>query len=656
LQITPGQISRRIIQLSPFSRYALAVALGVVAVAIRLALDPVWGTALPYITLFPAIMVSAWFGGLWPGVLTTLLTAVAAEYFFVDPAGSFAVLDKTELIGLVVFVGTGAFISVLNEAWRRGVNGLIESEERLGVTLHSIGDAVIVTDENGVITRMNAVAEALTGWQSAEALGRSLSEVLVIVNERTRAPAPNPVERALREGAIAGLANHTLLISRSGREIPIDDSAAPVRAEKGEVLGAVMVFRDITERRVIERERASSERVARELASIVESSDDAILGMDLDGTITAWNRAAEAMYGYTAEEAIGQPIRLLIPEDHREEDSAVLRRIRAGERVEHFETVRCRKDGTEVHVSLTVSPVHDAAGAVIGASKIARDITARRQLDEERASLLEREHAARLEIEHASRLKDEFLATVSHELRTPLNAVIGYAELLSAGAIPPQRVQATIDAIQRNAESQVRLVESLIDLSRILAGKLELDLAPLNVATIVERALEAVRPAADEKGVSISLVFPPKPVVVVGDAVRLRQVCWNLLSNALKFTDAGGRVTIAWRAENSYARLEVTDDGQGISREFLPHVFERFRQEGGARRSRAGLGLGLALVSEIVQAHGGTVSARSEGEGRGSTFTVTLPLASAAPVEDQVTSTEAPGATFAPGNRGSHSG
>ena len=501
-----------------------------------------------------------------------------------------------------------------------------ESAERLRITIASIGDAVAASDERGRITQLNPVAERLTGWREAEALGRMFAEVLVLVNEETRTAVPNPVERVLREGVVVGLANHTLLIARDGRELPIDDSAAPVRDEAGHLLGAVMVFRDITERRQVEREREVRERIAQELAAIVESSDDAIVGKDLNGVITAWNGAAEQMYGYAAHEAIGRSIRLIVPEDRWREEDEILERINRGERLNHFETVRCRKDGGTVAVSLTVSPIRDAKGALVGASKTARDISARKEVEEARATLLAREHAARVELERASRMKDEFLAVLSHELRTPLNAVLGYASLLATGSLPRERTAHALKAIQRNAQAQSRLIESLLDLSRITAGKLELDLRRIDARKLVESAVDVVRPDADAKGIALEVEGPSLEVPLVGDGGRLQQVLWNLLSNAVKFTPTGEQIRVRLTTLGSDVRIDVEDTGQGIEMDFLPYVFDRFKQGDGRQDgSSTGLGLGLALVREMVQAHGGTVLAESAGQGRGSTFTVTLP-------------------------------
>ena len=619
-------LSDRILQLSSFTRYALAIGVTVVSVAVRLALDPLWQTKLPYITLFPAIMLSAWVGGAGPGIVTTLTSGIAAAYFWVAPGRSWAIVDSSEWFGLLAFVFVGIVISALNEAWRRGVRSLASSEESLDVTIGSIGDAVIATDDRGRVTRLNAVAENLTGWSRADAFGKPLNEVFVIVDEQSRQPVENPVSRVLRDGLVAGLANHTLLLARDGRAVPIDDSAAPIRGAEGVTSGVILVFRDISERRRIEAERETQDRISRELAAIVESSDDAIVSKDLESRIRSWNRGAERMFGYTAEEAVGRSIRIIIPEERWSEEDDVLRQLRRGEKVDHFETVRRRKDGAELIVSLTISPIRSSSGTVIGASKIARDITAMKRAEQEQAQLFAREQEARAEVERASRLKDDFLAVLSHELRTPLNAVMGYSQLLSAGILPPARAAHAIQAIQRNAQAQARLVESLLDLSRVMAGKLALNLEEIDLGSVIESAVDALRPEAETKSISLDVRMPPARMRMVGDAARLQQVFWNLLSNAIKFTRGPGRVIVTGGVHEEHLRVSVADQGQGISPEFLPHVFDRFRQGASTDgHSPAGLGLGLALVREMVQAHGGTVVAESAGEGSGSTFTVTLP-------------------------------
>ena len=349
------------------------------------------------------VLASAVLGGWRPGFLATALCVGGYEFFFLPPYYSFRVSRPADLLALFVYVLIGVAISVLCE-WlhiagaglkqhqgslqqeiiehRQAELALRKAESRatvesqrnaetaalLRVTLASIGDGVITTDADGHVTFMNTVAETLTGWKEAEARGETLSEVFRIVNERTRAVVENPCEKVMATGAIVGLANHTILIAKDGKEIPIDDSAAPISDDAGKVLGVVLVFRDAT------KERAATEALQR-LAAIVEHSNDAVIGKTLEGTITSWNAAAKRMYGFTAEEAIGQPVSLIVPPDRRHELAGIMHRLRKGEPIEHLETVRLRKDGSRLDVSLAISPIKDPYGEVIGASKVARDIS-----------------------------------------------------------------------------------------------------------------------------------------------------------------------------------------------------------------------------------------------------------------------------------------
>jgi PAS domain S-box-containing protein len=383
-------------------------------------------------------------------------------------------------------------------ARRRAEEALRKQSEWLRVTLSSIGDAVISTDVAGRVTFMNRVAESLTGWSQAEALGRSLSEVFHILNEQTRQPVENPALLAMRAGTIAGLANHTILIARDGTEWPIDDSAAPIRNEQGEVVGVVLVFRDITERKRFELER---ER------------------------------------------------------------------------------------------------------------------------------LLASAQAAQKEAEQANRLKDEFLATASHELRTPLTAVVGWSRMLRTGRLDAENSERALEAIERNAILQTKLIDDLLDISRIITGKLSLDRRAIEMAHVVSDAVNTVRPAADAKNITIETSFDPEAGPVLGDGNRLQQVVWNLLSNAVKFTPKNGRIEVALKRVDSQIELSVSDSGEGISQEFLPHVFDRFSQaDGKSTRVHSGLGLGLAIVRHLVELHGGEVEAHSDGPERGAVFKLRLPV------------------------------
>jgi PAS domain S-box-containing protein len=612
------------------------------------------------------------------------------------------------------------------------------------------------------------------------------------------------------------------------------------------------------------------------LSAIIESAGDAIITKTLNGIITTWNKGAERIFGYTAEEAVGQSVTMLIPEDHADEEPAIIARLRAGNRIEHYETVRLRKDGSLVDISLTVSPIRGPDGKIVGASKIARDISERKQAEQalrqreeeltdfiensvvglhwvgpdgtilwankaelellgytreeyighniaefhvdseviddiltrltqdetlhsyearllckdgsirhvlissnvrrqsgefvhtrcftrditerrlaeaalrqseerfakafnaspfaltitslktsqllevnetftrlsgytreeaigrttqelglwvrdsereeeiamvrergqvrdveyrfrmkdgtervgrlsaerieiggetcgltvvqditeqkrveaERDQMLEREKALRAKAEEASRLKDEFLATVSHELRTPLTSILGWAHMLRTGRFAGGETAKALETIERNARAQSQLIDDLLDVSRIVTGKLRLDVRPVDPNSFIEASIEAVRPAAEAKDIRVQKIMDTGIVSVSGDPVRLQQVVWNLLSNAIKFTPKGGRVQIRLERVNSHIEIAISDDGAGIAPEFLPHVFDRFRQaDQSTTRSHGGMGLGLAIVRHLVELHGGTVRAESPGEGLGSTFTVMLPVA-----------------------------
>lgn len=350
------------------------------------------------------------------------------------------------------------------------------------------------------------------------------------------------------------------------------------------------------------------------LAAIIASSDDAILSKDLNGIIQTWNPAAERMFGYTADEVIGRPITIIIPEERLNEETTVLEKIRNGESVEHFETVRRRKDGTLLDISITVSPIKNPDGTVVGASKIARDITEQRRL--------------KRELEDANRVKDEFLAMLSHELRTPLNAILGYLDMLRANAIPEDNRDRTLEIIERNAKSLEQLVSDTLDVSRIVAGKFRLNPTTFDIVGALDNAVDAVRPALTAKGLRLERSVAPNVGQMYGDPDRIQQVFWNLLTNAVKFTPPAGTISIALSRNGNTIECAVTDTGIGISPEFLPLVFQRFRQAAsGSSHETGGLGLGLALVRHIVELHGGEVKAASNGPGTGSTFSLSVPVA-----------------------------
>jgi PAS domain S-box-containing protein len=1095
------------------ARYAIAVAAAGLAVLLRIALQPLWGFGVPFITFYPAMMVSAWLGGFGPGMLTTLLCAAAAAYFWMPLLSAVAVGDPGELVALIVFIAVGTVISGLNEAWRRMAGAAAESEKRLRVTLTSIGDAVIATDPEGRVTLLNEVAQGLTGWTETEAAGRPLGEVLVIVNEASRRPADSPVERVLRHGVVTGLANHTLLLSRDGREIPIDDSAAPIRAADGRLLGVVMVFRDISERRRNERERAvllqneraartEVERVAetlrrlqavtdivlddlglddlvravlarvrlalgsdtatilllepgsgdlvpvasdgfpedvgeavrvppwRDVAGHIAASEhgliiadvgtvevvsswlrqrvksvigvpltvadrlvgviiagsatphqfthadlgllrlvaervavaverarlleaeraaraeaeeaarrlqfalgaggmgtwqwtiatggvrwspsleaihglppgsfpgtfaafrdeihpddrDRVLGavaeavehgrehhveyrivrpdgavrwlegrgqlfrdaagrpermvgvcsdvserkqaeerfrlaveaapaamvlVDPGGTIRLVNALAEQLFGYARHELVGRSVEQLVPLRFRERhpgyragfSAAPGRRPMGAGR----DLYALRKDGAEIPVEIGLSPLeapdgasvlaaitditarkrmerrqialHDVTRIIVESSTLEdavprilravcegfewdvgalwtvdeaagvlrcldvwrrvpkvvefeavtrartflpgvglpgrvwasgepawipdvvrddnfprapvaareglhaaigfpirlggdvhgvieffsrellqpdRDVLAtmasignqlgqfieRRQAEEERARLLAREQAARREAEAANRTKDQFLAVLSHELRTPLNTMLGWLGILRSGRADPLQQERALETIERAIRSQARMIDDLLDISRIEAGKMTLELRRVSLGPLVAETVESLQHEAGSKGVRLATRLDPAAGAVAADPDRLRQILVNLLVNAIKCTPAGGRVEVHLAAADDVVRLVVRDTGIGIEPALLPHVFERFRQaDRPPAGTERGLGLGLAIVREIVEMHGGAVEAHSDGPGQGAAFTITLPVVRSAPGVEGIAAT-----------------
>jgi len=480
----------------------------------------------------------------------------------------------------------------------------------------SSDDAIVSKTLDGLITSWNPAAERIFGWTAAEAVGRSITIVI-------------PPDRLAEEEEILARISQgekiehfeTTRMRKDGTRFEISLTVSPIKNAKGEVIGASKTARDISERLRGDEARAR-------LAAIVDSADDAIVSKTLDGVITSWNRAAQAMFGWTAAEAVGQRITLIIPRERWHEEDEVLARVRKGESIDHFDTVRVRKNGERIDVSLTVSPVKDARGRIIGASKIARDVSDRKRAEAERTKLLQTVQQAREEAEELNRSKDQFLAVLSHELRTPLNAIFGWARMLQSAAMDEATSRRAIDAILRNATAQVQLVEDLLDVSRIITGKMRLDVQSLDLKSVIESALDAVQPAASAKGLKIETVLDPNAGPVVGAADRLRQVVWNLLMNAIKFTPRDGRVQVHLRKVKSHVEIVVSDNGEGIQPEILPFIFDRFRQgDSTTTRPHGGLGLGLALVRHLVDLHGGRVRAASEGPGRGATFVVELPVA-----------------------------
>jgi PAS domain S-box-containing protein len=727
---------------TPAAAYAASFAVLVVAVLLRWLLEPVLGGTLPLVTLFGAVAAAVWLGGHRGAIAVALFGYIACAYLFVAPRANLGLDETGNIVGFVAYVFTCALIIASGVAMRVAQARAAQRRETFRVTLRSIGDAVITTDVDGRITYLNEVAQSLTGWSQADAQGQPLDAVFPIVDEGTRTRVHNPAARALREGVVVGLANHTLLIRKDGTECPIDDSAAPIRDERGRVSGCVLIFRDVTAQRLAERDKAAQLLAARLLASIVESSEVAILSKALDGTIQTWNAAAERLFGYSAAQAVGKHISLVIPPDRIAEEDENIVRLKAGQRVEQFETERLCADGRRVWVSLTISPVKDGEGNVIGASTMVRDITRERQIEAERqrfVTLVETstdfigiadlggvptflnraglemvgldsiEDARRVQVREfffpedqarvtqqflpavrenghgeieirfrhfktgearwmsykvlmltdrggrplafatvsqdiserkrledhlrslaahlsdADRRKDEFLATLSHELRGPLAPLSNALEIWKR-VDDPETLRLARETMGRQLRQLERLVDDLLDLNRITYNRLELRRSRVALAAVIEQAVEGCRPLADERGHELSVDVPAEPSYLDADPARLAQVFGNLLNNACKYTNPGGKVSVTAGREGDDVVVSVKDTGTGIARENLESIFDMFTQaDQSPEKAQGGLGIGLTLVKRLVHMHGGTVEARSEGPGFGTELVVRLP-------------------------------
>ncbi|CAN5445492.1 hypothetical protein BH09VER1_BH09VER1_54400 [soil metagenome] len=504
-----------------------------------------------------------------------------------------------------------------------------ESMAMMSAILEASNDAILVTDQKGNITAFNE--KFLTTWQMRRSMLRAGTADEARLFAGQQFDDPQYFAHRIEEITRSGRESFDQLVLKDGRIIERNSRLLMVN---GRELGRVWSFRDISDRH-------AAEITSHLLAAIVESSDDAIIGKDLTSTVTSWNAGAERIFGYTAEEMIGCSIMRLIPPDRQEEEKEILAKIRQGERMDHFETVRVAKGGQSLFLSITVSPIKDSTGRVIGASKVARDITERKlaeaalstalleaeEANRERLQLLASEREARSQAERASRMKDDFLATLSHELRTPLNAVLGWASIIRHSNLQGEELRQGLETIERNARSQAQIIEDLLDMSRIVSGKVRLDVQQVDLPRVLADSFDTVRTAAQAKGVTLLATGSTSLDPITGDPDRLQQIFWNLLTNAIKFTPKQGVIEVRLENRHSHLEVSVSDTGEGIAPEFLPHVFDRFQQsDASTTRRHGGLGLGLAIVKQLVELHGGTVRVKSEGLGHGSTFIVQLPI------------------------------
>jgi len=430
-------------------------------------------------------------------------------------------------------------------------------------------------------------------------------------------PQEWPLARSITAGEV--VTNEEIEILRGdGTRGALISNSAPIRDGCGRIVAGVVSFFDITERKQVERS-------LREQAEMLDLAHDAIFAWELGGAISYWNRAAEKIYGYAQEEAVGRVSHELLETEAAEGIDAFLDSLRLSGRWKG-ELRHRTKDGREIVVESRMSLAKRNGQKLVLETN--RDITERKQAEQERERLLESENEARREAEHANRAKDEFLALLSHELRTPLTPMLGWIRILRRRQVGPEDYDSALEKIERSVESEIKLVSDLLDVSRIITGKMTLNLRTLDFSGLVKLAVEMARSSAEEKGIDLVVETGKNEALVSGDPDRLQQVVLNLLSNAIKFTPPCGRVEARLERAGAHLELIVKDTGQGISPEFLPQVFERFRQaDSSVARAHGGLGLGLSITRRFVELHNGSIHAESEGEGRGSTFTIKLPLA-----------------------------
>ncbi len=508
---------------------------------------------------------------------------------------------------------------------------LRQSEDRFRLLVESVRDyAIFMLDPHGVVLTWNAGAERFKGYRAEEIIGQHFSRFYPPEALERKLPA-----HELRVAAEVGaFEDEGWRVRKDGTLFWANVVITAIRNTQGELIGFAKVTRDLTQRRAHEEELRRSEERFRLLVEGV--SEYAIFLLDPNGRVATWNVGAERIKGYSASEIIGQHFSIFYPAEVKESGWTEHELRVAAEKGSFVDTGwRVRKDGTAFWANVTITALRDDGGRLIGYAKLTRDMTETKRVEamelssQQRDEMLEAERSARIAAQRATRLKDEFLATLSHELRTPLNAILGWTQIVLRGELPngPEAHRRAMEIIDRNARAQVQLIDDLLDLSRIMTGKIRLDLQQVSFTSVVQAAVDSAMPAADAKDIRLKTMLGASHDIISADSARLQQVVWNLLTNAIKFTPKGGQVHVIIQRVNSHVELSVSDTGIGIPESYLAHVFDRFSQrDSSITRTYGGLGLGLAICKQLVELHGGSIRAASEGEGRGASFFVHLPL------------------------------
>ncbi|HSC65169.1 MAG TPA: PAS domain-containing sensor histidine kinase, partial [Caldimonas sp.] len=504
-------------------------------------------------------------------------------------------------------------------------------EERFRLLVESVKDyAIFMLDPQGHVLTWNAGAERFKGYSAAEIIGRHFSRFYPPEALKAGLPA-HELEVAQETGTFE---DEGWRVRKDGTQFWANVVITALRDRTGALVGFAKVTRDLTQRRSHEESLRQSEERFRLLVEGV--SEYAIFMLDANGNVASWNAGAQRIKGYAADEIVGRHFSTFYPADVRQSGWPE-HELRVAAETGRFvdEGWRIRKDGTRFWAGVTITALRDPHGRLLGFAKLTRDLTGQKRAEalelagREREEILEAERSARLEAQRATRIKDEFLATLSHELRTPLSSILGWTQILrrKAEVLKPAELMRGIEVIDRNARAQVRLIDELLDLNRIMAGKVRLELRQVSLLDIVHSVIESAEPGAKDKDIRIEVRLDPETPLLSADSGRLQQVVWNLLSNAVKFTAKGGTIEVVLERAGTNAVLRVTDSGIGIPESFLPRVFDRFAQKDAATTRRfGGLGLGLAIAKQLVELHRGTIRASSPGEGRGATFVVELPL------------------------------